>query len=179
MDLAAAEERHDLVAGLLQPEPAAHGLAMIARHVDGALVAQEVGRVQHDDVQRVALDPFTAIEEAPQVAQLAGDGDPERALHGVHRAHLIGDRADAADARGDVRRLGESAAAQQRLEEARRLEDAELGAAHLAVAHHHLERALALDAGEEVDLDRLGAFSPNFARDFSKHLIWLGDFFEQ
>jgi hypothetical protein len=25
----------------------------------------------------------------------------------------------------------------------------------------------------------LSLASPNFARDFSKHLIWLGDFFEQ
>jgi hypothetical protein len=26
---------------------------------------------------------------------------------------------------------------------------------------------------------RINTPSPNFARDFSKHLIWLGDFFEQ
>ena len=73
----------------------------------------------------------------------------------MHRAHLIGDRADAADARGDVGHFGEGAAAQEGFEETRRLEDAELGAFNLPVAHHDLEGALALDAGKIIHLDRL------------------------
>ncbi|MFB8830751.1 hypothetical protein ACE0DR_18630 [Azotobacter sp. CWF10] len=43
----------------------------------------------------------------------------------MHRTHLVGHRADAADPRDDVRGFGEAAAAQEGLEEARRLEDAE------------------------------------------------------
>ena len=60
------------------------------------------------DVQRVALDPLAAIQQPAQRPDLAADRDAERVLHRVHRAHLVGDRADAADARGDVRRLGRS-----------------------------------------------------------------------
>ncbi len=72
MDLAPAEQRHDLVAGLLEREPAAHHVAVVARHVDGAVIAEEIRRMQHIDVQRVALDPFAAIEQPAQVAQRAG-----------------------------------------------------------------------------------------------------------
>ena len=72
MDLASAEQRHDLVAGLLEREPAAHRVAVVARHLDRALVAEEVRRMQHVDVQRVALDPFAAVEQPPQIAQRPG-----------------------------------------------------------------------------------------------------------
>ena len=94
-----------------------------AGHLDAVLEAQEIRRMQHHHVQRMALDPFAAIEQPAQRPQLAADGDAECVLHRMHRAHLIRDRTDAADARGDVRRLGEAAAAQQRLEQARRFED--------------------------------------------------------
>ena len=101
----------------------------------------------------MALDPFAAIKQPPQFAKRPRDGCPERILHGVHCAHLVGHRADAADARGDVRRLRVGAAAQESLEEARRLEDAELRALDGAVADHELEPRFALDAREVVDLD--------------------------
>ncbi len=126
MDLAAADERHHLVAGLLQREPALDRRRRVARQLDGAVVAEEVGRVEHVDVQRVALDPLAAVEEPAQQADRLRDLDAAEALHRVDRAHLVGDRADAADARRDVGRLAERAAAQERLEEARRLEDPEL-----------------------------------------------------
>ena len=57
------------VADLLQLEAALHDVGVVARHLDRALVAEEIGRVQHVDVQRVALDPFAAIEQPAQVAQ--------------------------------------------------------------------------------------------------------------
>ena len=124
-------------------------------HVDRAVVAEEVGRVQHVDVQRVALDPFAAIEQPAQRAERPVDVMPQRVLHRVDGAHLIGDRADAADARGDVRRLGVGAAAQERLEEPRRLEDLQLARRSTAPSRdRERQRALALDPGEIVDLDR-------------------------
>ena len=89
-------------------------------------VAEKIGRVQHVDVQGVALDPFAAIDQPAQSAQLARRRHAARVLHGVDSAHLVRDRADAADARGDVGRFGELAPAQERLEEARRLEDLQL-----------------------------------------------------
>jgi hypothetical protein len=48
-----------------------------ARHLDAVLVAEEIRRVQHDDMQRVALDPFAAIDQPAQRAQLAADLDAE------------------------------------------------------------------------------------------------------
>ena len=68
MDLAAADERHQRVAGLLHLQPLLDDLAVVARHLDRARVAEEVGCVQHVDVQRVALDPLAAVEQPAQVA---------------------------------------------------------------------------------------------------------------
>ena len=87
----------------------------------------------------------------------------------MDRAHLVGDRADAADARGDVRRLGELASAQERLEEARRLEYAQLGAPHLAVADGDGERPLAFDAGDVVSICSLDGL------EFARGLPRFGD----
>ena len=57
-------------------------------------------------------------------ARVAGSTcDAEQVLERVDRAHLVGDRADAADARDDVEDLVRRAADDERLEVARRLED--------------------------------------------------------
>ncbi len=155
MDRAAAEQFQDLVADLLQLQALAHDIAMVLRHLDRALVAEEVRRMQHVDVQRVALDPLAAIQQPAQLPHRLAHRDAERVLHRVHRAHLVGDRADAADACGDVGRLGVGAAAQESLEEARRLEDAQFDVAHGAAIEGDAHAALALHAGEVVDIDRL------------------------
>ena len=61
------------------------------------------------------------------MARTHGPGSmPNSRLQGVHRAHLVGDRADAADARDDVRHLAAVAPLEEFLEQARRLEDAQL-----------------------------------------------------
>ncbi len=71
VDLAAADDRHQGVAGLLHLQALFDDLAVVARHLDGARVAEEVRRVQHVDVQAVALDPLAAVEQPAQVAQRA------------------------------------------------------------------------------------------------------------
>ena len=157
VDFATADERHEIVADLLQAQPLAHEFRMVAGHFDRAFVAEKIRRVQHVDVQHVALDPFAAIDEPAQRAQRTVDADAEDVLHRVHRAHLVGDGADAADARGDVGRLGVLAPAQERLEKTRRLEDTQLAGAHATTLDRHVHRALAFDAREVVDLDRPGA----------------------
>ena len=67
------------------------------------------------------------------------------------RAHLVGDRADAADAGGDVRRLGVRAAAQERLEEAGRLVDIEPRFFDLVAAGPDVQGAFALHPGQFGD----------------------------
>ena len=69
MDLAPADDGHDRVAGLLHLQALLDDLAMVARHFDSARVAEEVGRVEHVDVQAVALDPLGEVDEPAQVAQ--------------------------------------------------------------------------------------------------------------
>ena len=151
MDGTPAEQVEDVVADLLQLEAAFDDVAVIPREIDGALVAEEVGRVEQIDVERMALDPLPAVEEAPQRPHLSVDADAGRVLDRLASAHLVGNRADAADAGGDVGNLAVRPAAQECLEEARRLEDAQLDIAHLAVTHHHVHAALALDAGQRGD----------------------------
>jgi hypothetical protein len=154
MDLAAAHDRHHLVARLFQRQPVRDELGVVAGHRRRALVAEEVGCVQEEDVQRMALDPLAAVEQPPQRADALVDGDAERVLHRVAGAHLVRDRADAADAGGDVGRLQVGAPAQEGLEEPRRLVDSQLDLLHCAVADDDAHRPLSLDAREEVGRDR-------------------------
>ncbi len=51
--------------------PALDHVAMVLRHLDRAGIAEEIGRMQHVDVQRVALDPLAAVEQPAQLPQLA------------------------------------------------------------------------------------------------------------
>ena len=81
----------------------------------------------------------------------SADGDAAGVLDRRARAHLVGDRADAADPGGDVRRLGVGAAAQERLEEAGRLVDIEPGLHHLVTAGPDVQGALALHPGQFGD----------------------------
>ena len=66
MDFAPAQKAQQFVSRHLQGKAAANGVTMIARHGDRVRVAKKVRRMQHHDMQRVALDPFAAIDQAPQ-----------------------------------------------------------------------------------------------------------------
>ena len=151
---AAADDIHQPVPGLLQLQAPLQQLRAVLGHVQAAFVTEEVRRVQQVDVQGVALDPLAAVDEPAQVQDRRGDNGTAGVLDGLARAHLVGDRADPADPRGDVRRLGVPAPAQQRLEEPRRLVDVEPGLGDLAVADDDLQAALALDPGQRLDVDR-------------------------
>ncbi len=157
VDRPAADDAQQLVARLLHVQTALDDAAMVAGHLDRAVVPEEVGRVQHVDVQRVALDPLAAVQEPAQQPDRLGNRHAAGVLHRRDRAHLVGDRADPADACRDVGRLGERAAAQQPLEEARRLVDPQRHVGHPPVADRHAHRALAFDARERVDGDRARA----------------------
>jgi hypothetical protein len=154
VDLATADDADEGVAGLLDLEAALDHAAVVARHLDRAVVAEHVGGVEHEDVQRVALDPLAAVDEPAELPDRAADLDAAGVLDRRARAHLVGDRADPADARGDVGGLAVAAAAEERFEEARRLVDAQAHVVDAAVADAQEHRALALDAREQVGLDR-------------------------
>ena len=154
MDLPAADERHDLVPHLLEGEALRDELRVVLGHVDRALVPEEVGGVEHRDVEDVALDPLAAVEEPAQLAQAAAHRHAAGGLHRVDRAHLVGDGADAADAGRDVGGLGELPAPEERLEEAGRLVDVEARLDDLVALDLHEEAALPLDPGQRADGDR-------------------------
>ena len=85
MDRAAAQDFQQLVADLLQPEPALDGLAMVRRHADPAFIAQKVGCVQQVDVQRMAFDPLAAVQQSAEHADFGSDRDAQGLLPGRDR----------------------------------------------------------------------------------------------
>ena len=151
MDGAAADDLHDVVADLLELESLLDEVAMVLGQLQSAADAQEVGSVQEVDVEHVALDPLPAVEEAAQGAERLVEDGAADLLDRLAGARLVGDRADPADAGGDVGGLGVGAAAQERLEEAGRLVDAQADVGDLAVGDDHVHGALALDPGEPLD----------------------------
>ena len=150
MDGPTTDQLDQLVADLLQLQTTLHPVPMVGGEVDDPVVAEEVGRVEEVDVERVALDPLPAVEEAAQVGQGTIDRDAAQRLDGVAGAHLIRHWADAADPGGDVRRLGVGPPPQHRLEEARRLVDPQLHGAQDPVTDDDVHRPLTLDARASV-----------------------------
>ena len=57
-------------------------------------------------MQDVALHGGAVDQELSQQNRLLAHVDPERLLGGLQRRHLVADRADAADARGDQGDVG-------------------------------------------------------------------------
>jgi hypothetical protein len=145
MDRPAADQLHDRVAGLLQRQPSFDQVAAVFREGERTGVAEEVGGVQQLDVQCVTLDPLSAVEQPTEIGDRSGDLDPAGCLDGQARAHLVGHRADPADARGDVRRFGVLPPAQERLEEPRRLVDLLPHVLDGTPAHPDVHRAFTLD----------------------------------
>ncbi len=83
----------------------------------------------------MALDPLTAVEKPTERGDLVSDGHSTGVFDREAGARLIGNRADPADPRRNVRWLGVSPAPQEGLEETRRLEDLELHRLDRAVTH--------------------------------------------
>ena len=152
----AAQQRHDVIAGLLDPQRTLHQRPMVGGHADGAFETEEVGQVQQEHVQDVAFDPLAAIQHVAQHAdrRIHLVEHAHRLLQGVAGTHLVGDRADAADAGRDVGNFLEVAAAQKGLEEAGRLVDFQLQLFHLTVAHGQIQRPFPFHPGQRLHADR-------------------------
>jgi len=149
-----AEKFHDRVSGAAQGETALHDLPVLSRHLDDARVAQEVGGVQHVDVQRVAADPFPAVQQPAQVRDRTVHARPAGVFDCLAGTGLVGDGADAAHAGGDVGGLGVGATAQERLEEPGRLVDVEPDLVHPVAVDADIHGAFALDAGKPAGGER-------------------------
>ena len=106
VDRSAAEDIEDVVADLLELEPALDEIAMVPSQVDRALVSEEIRRMKEIDVEDVALDPFAAVEQPAQSPHRVIDTNPADALDRLAGAHLICHRTDPANPRGDIGQLG-------------------------------------------------------------------------
>ena len=168
MHRAAAEQLDQLVAQRLEAQPPAHGIGVHAGQSDHAVRSQEIRGGEQMDVQRMTLDPFAAVHGSAQILHPGAHLNAEGALQGLHRAHLVGDRTDAADARNNVGDLGVAAALQQLLEQARGFVDAQLELADGARKNRHVERTFAFHAREhghaDLDLPCVSHASPPWRR---------------
>jgi len=113
--------------------------------------------VQQVDVQGVAFDPFAAVEQPAQRMDFGSDLDAKRLLERVAGAHLVGDRADAADAGGDVGDFTDLPPAEEAFKEARRLVDVELDVLDVVAVHADVEPAFPFDAGQGFDFECAGS----------------------
>lgn len=77
VDRPATQQFQDRVAGLLEPKAAFDVGTSGAGHVDEAVAAEEVGRVEEVDVQRLALDPLTAVEQFRNAANCPSTTTPQ------------------------------------------------------------------------------------------------------
>ncbi len=152
MDRPAAKDRHDPVAGLLERQATLDGHAIQGGQLDGVRHSEEVRGVQEVEMQGVALDPLPAVEQPAKGADGRFDRDPGQVFEGVDGGHLVGHRADPADARDDVEHLVRRPSDDQLLEVARCLEDGQVRLDDATVLDDQPERALALDAGDPGDL---------------------------
>ncbi len=154
----APDDRHESVSGLLQPQAAFDEFTVLAGHLDGSGIAQEVRRVQEEDVQRMAFDPLAAVEQATQLAYLLRNADPAGGFDRLARAELIGHRTDPADPGGDIGGFGPGSTAQEGLEKPGWFEDLQLDIGDGALADLDTHGSFALDAGESRDVQVLVSF---------------------
>ncbi len=141
----------NLVSCLLQLQPGCDLLRKVLRHVDAARVPQEIGSMEHQNVEPVALDPFPAVNEPSQKMDVVRHLYAGTVFDRVDGTGLIGDRADATDPGSDVGRLGEAAAPQERLEEPGWLEDLELEVHHPVAVELEVHGTLTLNAGQIIN----------------------------
>ena len=178
VDRPAAERCDQLVADLLEGEPLLHDRPVVDSHRERGRVAQVVRSVQQVDMQGVALDPFAAVQESPEGPHLRVHPDAEQALERMHRRHLVGDGADAADPGDDVDDLVPGAPDDEALEVARCLEDVQAGLCDLAATHGQAQASLALHAGDignpvvAVDTRGIGHDRGAVTREHRGHPPW-------
>ncbi len=154
----AAEQGDELIAQGLQAKTAPHRLALFPGQIHHAVAAEEIRRRQQVNVQGMALDPLATVHDPAHGAH-PGVGSPTEAVfQGLHGAHLVGHGTDAADARHHVRHLAPGASLEEFLEEARRLEDAQLQLFDTAVLDTQVQGTLALHPRQHRYLDVNAAF---------------------
>src|SRR6476469_3199185 len=89
-------------AELLQLQPAFDFIGESPRQLDPAAAIEKVRSMQEMHVQRMALDPFAAVQQTPQPVDLRSDLNVHRIFNRLDGGHLISDRTYPADSGRDV-----------------------------------------------------------------------------
>ena len=105
VDRAPSDGLHEQVADALELQAPFHRRPVERGELHGVLATEEVRCMEQVDVQGMALDPLAAVQQPAQGHDGRVDGHAASVLDRRAGAHLVSDRADAADARGDLRRL--------------------------------------------------------------------------
>ncbi len=154
-----AEAFDQRIAGFFHFESAFDKVFVIDRHGHRAVVAEKIGCVEHKHMQRVALDPLSAVQQPAQRSNGGGGCHAESVFQGPHGAHLIGDGADAADTGDDIGYFFNGAVSQEGFEVARGFENIQFRFDHLVVFDLEVKAAFSFDAGEQVNF--VGFFPGN------------------
>ena len=110
------------------------------------------------NMERVALDPLAAVEEAAEVGDPGRRLDVERRLERPAGRHLIGDRTDPADPGDEVGHLVDGTTDEELLEKPGWLVDVELDDLDALLIDAEAQRALPLNPGQRFHGER-----PRFA----------------
>ncbi|MFM2159194.1 MAG: hypothetical protein RLZZ124_1668 [Cyanobacteriota bacterium] len=107
-----------------------------------------------EEREGVALADLREVEQPPQAARGRGHLHGEQLVSGLRRRQKVTHGADAADARGDARHLGEGPPFAEGLEAAV-LDHMEAGIAQMpGRVEVQADPGMALDAGHRIDGDR-------------------------
>ena len=150
---ASADERAPLVRQPLEAQGPRHHVGVRRDEREDRRRAEQVGGHEEVDVQDVRVEVLGVLEELAELPGLRADLDAQGVLGGLDRGERVADGADAADAARDAGDLGVVAPAHHGLEEARGLGHLPLALLDLAVGHVDDDVAVALDAGQVVDVD--------------------------
>ena len=101
----------------------------------------------------MVLQVRTVHEKLTQRVGSVGHLHAENPLDGQKVGHRMARRTDAANARRDVRHFGEASSTHHALEQARRLDNLHLDLLDLVVLDDDMHVAVALNAGDMVDVD--------------------------
>ena len=153
MDGAAAHCLHKQIADLFQSQSALDRAPIDHGEFDSVRARKEIGSVEQVHVERMTLDPFSAVKEPSQTRNGFWYLCRATVLNRGARRHLVRDGANPADARRDVGGFFKASPSQEGLEKPRWLEDLEFDVFERAVSDPHVQGPFAFDARDPMHVE--------------------------
>jgi len=153
VDRPAAEDFEDPIAELLEFQASLDLVWEFLGQIDPTMAIEEIGGMEQVDVQHMAFDPLGAVDQTAQRGDGFRDSNAQDRLEGLDGRDLISDRADAADARGDIGDILDRSASQEGFEEPWRLVDIQFDLLDPRAAQTDVQCTFSLDASQDRDTD--------------------------